>query len=83
MKVQDLFTDAKVPARMRDTHPLVTSGDGAVWWAVGLEHAVPVTDSGRWLGARPPEGVTWSFADGTRSIEAQDHTGKDERHELR
>ena len=83
MKVQDLFTDAKVPARMRDTHPLVTTGDGAVWWAVGLEHDLPVTGAGRWLGARPPEGVTWSFADGTRSIEAQDHTGKDERHELR
>ena len=83
MKVQDLFTDAKVPARMRDEHPLVTTGDGAVWWVVGLEHALPATAAGRWLGARPPEGVTWSFADGTRSIEAQDHTGKDERHELR
>ena len=83
IKVQDLFTDAKVPARMRDAHPLVTTGDGAVWWAVGLEHAMPPSDTGRWLGARPPAGVTWSFADGTRSIEEQDQPRKDERHELR
>lgn len=71
IKVQDLFTDAKVPARMRDLHPLVTTADGVVWWVVGLEHAVSAEDGARWLGARPPEGVTWSFADGTRSIEAQ------------
>jgi len=83
MKVQDLFTDAKVPARMRDTHPLVTTGDGAIWWVVGLGHAFPAMDTGRWLGARPPEGVTWSIADRARSIEAQDPHGKDERHELR
>lgn len=81
MKVQDLFTDAKVPARMRDAHPLVTTADGAIWWAVGLEHAVP--PGGRWLGARPPDGVTWSFADRARSIEPPNEPGKDERHELR
>ena len=83
IKVQDLFTDAKVPARMRDAHPLVTTGDGAIWWAVGLGHPFPATDAGRWLGARPPEGVTWSIADRARSIEAQDPQRKDERHELR
>ena len=82
MKVQDLFTDAKVPARMRDAHPLVTTTDGAVWWAVGLEHAVP-PGGGRWLGARPPDGVAWSFADRARSIEPPNEPGKDERHELR
>lgn len=83
MKVQDVLTDAKVPVRTRDAHPLVATLDGTVWWVVGLEHARRVTEAGRWLGARPPEGVTWSSADGTRSIDAQDHTGKDERHELR
>ena len=82
-KVQDLFTDAKVPARIRDRYPLVTTGDDAVWWVVGLGHAVPATNGRRWLGARPPEGVTWSFADGARSIEAPDPPRKDERHELR
>ncbi|HUQ17158.1 MAG TPA: tRNA lysidine(34) synthetase TilS [Candidatus Saccharimonadales bacterium] len=82
-KVQDLYTDAKVPARMRDSHPLITTGDEAVWWVVGLEHALPVTDTGRWIGAKPPEGVAWSFSDGARSIEGQDQHGKDERHELR
>lgn len=83
IKVQDLFTDAKVPARMRDTHPLVTTGAGAIWWVVGLEHAMPAEGAGRWLGARPPAGVTWSFADRARSIEPPDHRRKDERHELR
>ena len=83
MKVQDVFTDAKVPARTRDMHPLVATGDGVVWWVVGLERARRVTEAGRWLGARPPEGVTWSSADGTRSIDGQDDMRKDERHELR
>lgn len=83
MKVQDLFTDAKVPARRRDAHPLVTTGDGAIWWVVGLGHPFPATEAGRWLGARPPQDVTWSIADRARSIEAQDQHGKDERHELR
>ena len=82
-KVQDLLTDAKVPARMRDTHPLVATEDGAVCWVVGLEHAMPTGDGARWLGARPPVGATWSIADGTRSIEGQAQRGKDERHELR
>ncbi len=71
IKVQDLFTDARVPARSRDRHPLIASEDGAVWWAVGLKHAVSTEDGARWLGARAPQGVTWSFADGARSIEAQ------------
>jgi len=83
MKVQDLFTDAKVPARMRDAHPLVATEDGAVCWVVGLEHATPTEDGARWLGARPPAGATWSIADGARSIEPRAHLGKDERHELR
>jgi len=30
-KVQDVFTDAKVPARERDVWPLVTADDGVVW----------------------------------------------------
>ena len=30
-KVQDVFTDAKVPARERDTWPLVTADDAVVW----------------------------------------------------
>jgi len=83
IKVQDLFTDAKVPARMRDAHPLVATEDGAVCWVVGLEHATPTEDGARWLGARPPAGATWSIADGARSIEPRAHLGKDERHELR
>ena len=83
IKVQDLFTDAKVPARMRDAHPLVATRDGAVWWAVGLGHVVPTDDGARWLGARPPAGATWSTTDGARSIELQAQLGKDERHEPR
>jgi tRNA(Ile)-lysidine synthetase-like protein len=34
-KVQDVFTDAKVPARERDKWPLVTD-DGAVLWIPGI-----------------------------------------------
>jgi tRNA(Ile)-lysidine synthetase-like protein len=30
-KVQDVFTDAKVPARERDQWPLVTAGAAIVW----------------------------------------------------
>jgi len=82
-KVQDLYTDAKMPVRMRDAHPLITTGDDAVWWVVGLEHRQAAAETGRWLGAKPPEGVAWSFSDEARSIERQDQHGKDERHELR
>src|SRR5260221_3414913 len=55
MKVQDLFTDAKVPARARATHPLVAAASGEVWWVVGLKRADGDTRDGRWIEARPPE----------------------------
>ncbi len=42
-KVQDVFTDAKVPARERDHWPLVTA-DGAVVWIPGI---TPPPRSGR------------------------------------
>jgi tRNA(Ile)-lysidine synthase len=42
-KVQDLFTDAKVPARERDAWPVVTA-DGAVVWIPGI---TPPPRSGR------------------------------------
>jgi tRNA(Ile)-lysidine synthase len=34
-KLQDLFTDAKVPLRLRGRWPVVTSDDG-VWWVPGI-----------------------------------------------
>jgi tRNA(Ile)-lysidine synthase len=55
MKVQDLFTDAKVPARRRATHPLVATAAGDVWWVVGLKRADGEVQDGRWIEARPPE----------------------------
>lgn len=54
IKVQDLFTDAKVPARARDRHPLVATASGEVWWVVGLKHASGEANAGRWLFATPP-----------------------------
>ncbi|MDQ6857378.1 MAG: tRNA lysidine(34) synthetase TilS [Chloroflexota bacterium] len=54
IKVQDLFTDAKVPARARDAHPLVAAASGEVWWVVGLKHADGEANAGRWLFATPP-----------------------------
>jgi tRNA(Ile)-lysidine synthetase-like protein len=42
-KVQDVFTDAKVPARERDEWPLVTAGE-AVLWIPGI---TPPPRSGR------------------------------------
>ena len=56
IKVQDLFTDAKVPARERAGHPLVATVAGEVWWVVGLKHASAEASGGRWIEARPPIG---------------------------
>jgi tRNA(Ile)-lysidine synthase len=57
IKVQDLFTDAKVPARARATYPLVVTGSGEVWWVVGLKHADGEADPDRWIVATPPPGT--------------------------
>jgi tRNA(Ile)-lysidine synthase len=54
IKVQDLFTDAKVPVRARATHPLVATASGAVWWVVGLKRADGAADPRRWIVATPP-----------------------------
>jgi tRNA(Ile)-lysidine synthase len=54
IKVQDLFTDAKVPARARAAHPIVATGAREVWWVVGLKHADGEADPGRWIVATPP-----------------------------
>ena len=53
MKVQDVFTDAKVPARSRATHPLVATAAGEVWWVVGLKRADGDIQEGRWIEAKP------------------------------
>jgi tRNA(Ile)-lysidine synthase len=55
IKVQDLFIDAKVPARSRATHPLVAQASGEVWWVVGLKHAEADVPDGRWIEAKPPD----------------------------
>ena len=54
IKVQDLFTDAKVPARSRAAHPLVVTDGGEVWWVVGLKHADAAARPGWWIFADPP-----------------------------
>ncbi|HEX9437150.1 MAG TPA: tRNA lysidine(34) synthetase TilS [Candidatus Limnocylindria bacterium] len=42
-KVQDVFTDAKVPARQRDMWPLVTTGEDVLW----IPHLTPAPREGR------------------------------------
>jgi tRNA(Ile)-lysidine synthase len=54
IKVQDLFTDAKVPLRARAAHPLVATGPGEVWWVVGVKHAGGESSDGRRIFATPP-----------------------------
>ena len=51
IKVQDLFTDAKVPARSRATYPLVATTAGDVWWVVGLKRADGQVRDGLWIEA--------------------------------
>ncbi|MHB8631413.1 MAG: tRNA lysidine(34) synthetase TilS, partial [Candidatus Limnocylindria bacterium] len=55
IKVQDLFTDAKVPLLARASHPLVATGRGEIWWVVGLKHAEGAAEPGRWIFALPPQ----------------------------
>ena len=55
IKVQDLFTDAKVPAGSRASHPLVATAAGDVWWVVGLKRAEADVTGGRWIEAQPPD----------------------------
>lgn len=35
-KVQDVFTDAKVPAARRDSQPVVVTASGEIWWIPGV-----------------------------------------------
>ncbi|HSW95511.1 MAG TPA: tRNA lysidine(34) synthetase TilS, partial [Patescibacteria group bacterium] len=70
IKVQDLFTDAKVPVRARATHPLVATASGAVWWVVGLKHADGAADPGRWIVATPPPAQIEALRRYTRNIDS-------------
>ena len=56
IKVQDLFTDLKIPARARAGYPLVVTASGEVWWVVGLKRADGEMHGGRWIEAQPPIG---------------------------
>ena len=44
-KLQDVLTDAKVPALRRDAQPLVVTTSGEVWWVPGVTSRTP---SGKW-----------------------------------
>jgi tRNA(Ile)-lysidine synthase len=87
IKVQDLFTDAKVPVRARATHPLVATASGAVWWVVGLRHADGAADPGRWIVATPPPAQIEALRRYTGNIDSGDRHTADEmrghRNELR
>ncbi|QAS52719.1 tRNA lysidine(34) synthetase TilS [Halobacillus litoralis] len=50
-KVKDIFIDQKVPARLRDTWPIVTDQTGEILWVVGLKKGGVLIDlsSGPWL----------------------------------
>ncbi|ASN03722.1 tRNA lysidine(34) synthetase TilS [Virgibacillus necropolis] len=40
-KIKDIFIDEKIPARFRDTWPIVTDNNGEVLWLVGLKQGQP------------------------------------------
>jgi tRNA(Ile)-lysidine synthase len=44
-KLQDVLTDAKIPARDRDEQPLVVTTSGEVWWVPGVTSRTP---AGEW-----------------------------------
>ena len=72
IKVQDLFTDAKVPARARASHPLVATGSGEVWWVVGLKHANGAAEPGNWIFATPPPAQIEALRRYTGNIDGSD-----------
>ena len=85
IKVQDLFTDAKVPARERAGRPLVATVAGEVWWVVGLKHANAEASGSRWIEARPPVGRSNGPFGNARvpSIAATANRKRGQSHELR
>jgi len=72
IKVQDLFTDAKVPVRARTSHPLIATASGAVWWVVGLKRADGEADPGRWIVATPPPAQIEALRRYTGNIDSGD-----------
>lgn len=50
-KVKDIFIDQKIPARLRQTWPLVTDSRGEILWLIGLKKGGECTGrlSGPWL----------------------------------
>ncbi len=44
-KLQDVLTDAKVPAQRRSAHPIVVTASGEVWWVPGITSR---TQIGEW-----------------------------------
>ena len=53
-KVQDILTDAKVPASRRDAQPLVVTAAGEVWWIPGVTSR---GGSGEWRVVARKSGV--------------------------
>ncbi|CAN5193930.1 hypothetical protein BH18CHL2_BH18CHL2_11140 [soil metagenome] len=45
IKLQDVMTDAKVPARLREVQPCIVTRSGDVWWVPGVTSA---EDDGEW-----------------------------------
>ncbi|WP_254853957.1 tRNA lysidine(34) synthetase TilS [Halobacillus salinus] len=50
-KVKDIFIDQKIPAKMRDTWPIVTDSRGEILWLIGLKKGgfCASSESGVWL----------------------------------
>lgn len=40
-KIKDIFIDAKIPRKERETWPLVTDNNGAILWLIGLKKGQP------------------------------------------
>jgi tRNA(Ile)-lysidine synthase len=52
-KLQDIFTDAKVPVALRARWPVVVTGEAGVWWVPGLTQAPPAPGGTRLAVAAP------------------------------
>jgi tRNA(Ile)-lysidine synthetase-like protein len=53
-KLQDIFTDAKVPVALRARWPVVVTSEPGVWWVPGLTKAPPAPGGTRLAVAAPP-----------------------------
>jgi tRNA(Ile)-lysidine synthase len=79
-KLQDLFTDAKVPLRLRARWPVVTSDDG-VWWVPGIGPPPRENARGTALAVYPPPaGGNARLSGSVRQVASKDKATRSSGH---